>query len=154
MAFTGDLEHLPIVDVIQLLYTTRKSGTLTVMGPKGESRLIFSEGHIVSANHFNGLVRIGKVLLKMGAVTAEGLDESLAVQNDAGEGRKPLIATLIEMGNVKQEDAHKGLKKLVQLVVVELVSWTVGTFTLETQAISVIPPWTNMTLLILITAFR
>ena len=42
MAFTGDLELLNIVDIIQLLNTTRKSGTLFVKGLKGESRIIFS----------------------------------------------------------------------------------------------------------------
>lgn len=135
MAFTGDLEHLPIVDVIQLLHTTRKSGELTVRGAKGDSRLIFSEGHIVSANHLNSTVSIGRVLLKMGVITREDLDLALEVQENAGNNRKPLIGTLIEMGKVQQEDAHKGLKKLVQLVVVELVSWTNGTFTLETEAI-------------------
>lgn len=136
MAFTGDLEHLPIVDVIQLLNTTRKSGALTVRSEKGESKLIFSEGHIVSANHLNSSVCIGRVLRKMGVVSVEDLDQALEVQENAGDSRKPLIGTLIEMGKVKQEDAHKGLKKLVQLVVVELVGWIVGTFTLETEAIS------------------
>ncbi len=136
MAFTGDLEHLPIVDVIQLLNTTRKSGALTVRSEKGESKLIFSEGHIVSANHLNSSVCIGRVLRKMGVVSAEDLDQALEVQENAGDSRKPLIGTLIEMGKVKQEDAHNGLKKLVQLVVVELVGWIVGTFTLETEAIS------------------
>jgi len=136
MAFTGDLEHLPIVDVIQLLNTTRKSGALTVRSDRGESKLIFSEGHIVSANHLNSSVSIGRVLRKMGVVSAEDLDLALEVQENAGESRKPLIGTLIEMGKVKQEEAHEGLKKLVQLVVVELVGWTVGTFTLETEAIS------------------
>lgn len=136
MAFTGDLEHLPIVDVIQLLNTTRKSGALTVRSDKGESKLIFSEGHIVSANHLNSSVCIGRVLRKMGVVSSEDLDLALEVQENAGDSRKPLIGTLIEMGKVKQEDAHNGLKKLVQLVVVELVGWIVGTFTLETEAIS------------------
>lgn len=28
MSFVGDLEHLPIVDLIQLLHSTKKSGTL------------------------------------------------------------------------------------------------------------------------------
>ncbi|MDT8316827.1 MAG: DUF4388 domain-containing protein [bacterium] len=137
MAFTGDLEHLPIVDVIQLLNTTRKSGALTVRSEKGASKLIFSEGHIVSANHLNSSVCIGSVLRKMGVVSAEDLELALEAQESAGDSRKPLIGTLVEMGKVKQEDAHNGLKKLVQLVVVELVGWTVGTFTLETEAISV-----------------
>ena len=41
MSFDGDLEHLPIVDVIQLLHSTGKSGTLTLKSPKGESQLVF-----------------------------------------------------------------------------------------------------------------
>ena len=46
MSFTGDLEHLSIVDVIQLLHATRKSGTLVVQGRKGESQLVFKDGYI------------------------------------------------------------------------------------------------------------
>jgi hypothetical protein len=45
MAFTGDLEYLHIVDIIQLVNTTRKSGAFSVQGERGESRLIFSNGY-------------------------------------------------------------------------------------------------------------
>ena len=62
MSFTGDLEHLPIVDVIQLLHATRKSGVLRVTCRKGESQLVFKDGYMVSANHLNNSVRIGKIL--------------------------------------------------------------------------------------------
>ncbi|MDP3111181.1 MAG: DUF4388 domain-containing protein, partial [Thermodesulfovibrionales bacterium] len=68
MAFTGELEQLHIVDIIQLLNTTRKSGTLSVKGSRGESRIIFSNGYIVGANYLNK-VRIGTVLVKMNAIT-------------------------------------------------------------------------------------
>lgn len=137
MAFSGDLEHLPIVDIIQLLHTTKKSGILTVRGEKGQSRIVFSEGHIVSANYLNGKVRIGRILVKMNAVTPEDLEEAIASQINAGENRKPLISTLLELGKIKQEEAHKGLKKLVEMTVVELVGWTSGTFTLDTEVIAV-----------------
>jgi len=39
MSFVGDLEHLPIVDVIQLLHATRKSGTLCMKSLKGRASL-------------------------------------------------------------------------------------------------------------------
>ena len=136
MAFTGELEHLSIIDVIQLLHSTRKSGILSVNGEKGESRIVFSEGHIVSANYLNSRVRVGKILVKMGVLTEADLEEALEAQKNAGENRKPLIATLIESGKIKQEDAHKGLKKLVEMTVVELVDWTSGTFTLDTEPIT------------------
>ncbi len=136
MAFTGELEQLHIVDIIQLLNTTRKSGTLSVKGSKGESRIIFSNGYIVGARHLNK-VRIGTVLVKMNAITIENLKQALKVQKNAGKNRKPLIATLIELGKLKHDDATRGLTKLIEMTVVELVGWTKGTFTLDTEAVVV-----------------
>ena len=84
MAFTGELEQLHIVDIIQLLNTTRKSGALFVKGSNGESRIIFSNGYIVGANHLNR-VRIGTVLVKLNAITIEDLKQALEVQKRQGK---------------------------------------------------------------------
>ena len=139
MAFTGDLEHLHIVDIIQLLHTTRKSGTFSVKGSKGESRIIFSKGYIVGASHLDGRIRIGTVLVKMNAISREDLEKAVAVQKSAGKNRKPLITTLIELGKLGHEEASRGLKKLIEITVVELIGWTKGTFTLDMEAIAVSP---------------
>ena len=74
MSFVGDLEHLPIVDVIQLLHATRKSGTLCLKSAKGESQLVFSDGCIVSANHSNNSVRIGQILVQMNVISPDLLE--------------------------------------------------------------------------------
>jgi DNA-binding NarL/FixJ family response regulator len=137
MAFTGDLEHIHIVDIFQLLHTTRKSGTFSIKGSKGKSQLIFSNGCIVGANHLNNRIRIGTVLVKMNAITRQDLEKALDVQKKAGKDRKPLIATLIEMGKLDHDRAFKGLKKLIEMTIVELIGWTKGTFTLDTEAIAV-----------------
>jgi hypothetical protein len=143
MAFTGDLEHLHIVDIIQLLNTTRKSGIFSVTGEKGESsRIIFSNGYIVGASHLNNKVRIGTVLVKEKAITAEDLRLALDVQKKAGKDRKPLIATLIDLGKVNREKAAKGLKKLIEMTLVELVGWNKGIFTLDSDIVSVSPECT------------
>ncbi len=137
MALTGDLEHIHIIDLFQLLHTTRKSGTFTVSGSKGESQIIFSNGYIVSANHLNSRIRIGTVLVKMNAITHEDLEQALEVQKNAGKDRKPLIATLIGLNKLGRNEAFKGLKKLIEMTIVELIGWTKGTFTLDTEAIAV-----------------
>jgi hypothetical protein len=135
MAFTGDLQNLHIVDIIQLVHTTRKSGIFSVKGGKGESSIVFSNGYIVGANHLNNTVRIGTVLVKMGAITVEDLKQALAVSKDTAKESEPLLGTLIRMGKLKREDALRGLKKLVELTIVELMSWTKGTFTFDTDAV-------------------
>ncbi len=139
MAFTGDLEHLHIVDIIQLLHTTRKSGTFSVKGSRGESRIIFSNGYIVGASHLNNRICIGTVLVKMNAITLKDLEKALEVQKSAGNDRKPLIATLIELGKLRQEEALKGLRTLIEMTIVELIGWTKGTFTLDKEDIAVSP---------------
>ena len=139
MAFTGDLEHLHIVDIIQLLNTTRKSGTFSVRGSRGESRLIFSNGSLVGASHLNNKVCIGGVLIGMHALAPDDLKKALEIQKKAGKDRKPLIATLIGLGKLGRDDAAKGLKKLIEITLVELIGWTSGTFTLDTDAIVVSP---------------
>jgi hypothetical protein len=138
MPFTGELEHLNIVDIIQLVHTTRKSGIFSVKGRNGESRIVFNAGYIVGANHIDNSVRIGTVLVKTGAITIDDLKQAMGVMKNADKNRMPLLATLVQMGKLKREDALRGLKKLVELTIVELMGWTKGTFTFDTDAIVVV----------------
>ncbi|NJD91112.1 MAG: DUF4388 domain-containing protein [Geobacter sp.] len=131
MAFTGDLEHLPIVDLIQLLNSTRKTGVLTVNGRKGESQLVFKDGYIVSASHLNNSVRIGDVLIKMKFLTAADIEAGLKRQAVDGENRRPLAITLIELGLLNEENAYKALQHLIEMTVVEILTWKTGRFSLS-----------------------
>ena len=131
MSFNGDLEHFPLVDVIQLLHMTSKTGILYLKSPKGESQLVFHEGFFVSANHLNNSVRIGKVLVDMNAITQEQLHQALVEQKEAGKNRKPLIATLIEQGMIDKDTAFKGLESLIEMTIVEVLTWGSGSFSLD-----------------------
>lgn len=134
MSFAGDLEHLPIVDVIQLLHSTKKTGTLSLTSSKGESQLVFNDGYIVSANHVRNNVRIGQILVEMGAITSEQLEQALLQQIRASNDRKPLIATLIEAEVIDQKTAFSSLETLIELTIVEILTWTQGTFALNVDS--------------------
>lgn len=131
MSFNGALEHIPLVDVIQLLHMTGKTGILYLKSPKGESQLVFHEGFFVSANHLNNSVRIGQVLVDMKAISEEQLDQALTIQKNAGADRKPLIATLIEQGTIDKDIAYQGLETLIEMTIVEVMTWSSGTFLLD-----------------------
>lgn len=136
MSFSGDLEHLPIVDIIQLLNSTRKSGTLKLLGGKGESRLVFSDGHIICANHSNNSVRLGQVLISMNAITPELLQQTLEEQKQAGEQRQPLVAMLIDSGKIGKELAFKGLEALIVMTIIDILTWDGGTFTVDVDDVA------------------
>ncbi|MBC7962634.1 MAG: DUF4388 domain-containing protein [Steroidobacteraceae bacterium] len=131
MSFNGALEHIPLVDVIQLLHMTAKTGILYLKSPKGESQLVFRDGFFVSANHLNNCVRIGQVLVEMNAISEEQLEKALTVQKNAATDRKPLIATLIEQGTIDKDTAFKGLETLIEMTIVEVLTWSSGTFSLD-----------------------
>jgi len=131
MAFKGDLEHLPIVDVIQLLNSTGKSGVLLVKGRKGESQLVFKDGYIVSATHLNNSVRIGSVLVEMGFVSPLQIEQGLQKQQLDGENRRPLAITLIEMDILREQDAYNALQRLIEMTIVEILTWKSGEFILD-----------------------
>ena len=134
MSFTGNLEDLAIVDVVQLLHTTKKSGTLCVRGTRGQGQLVFQDGLIISAKHPDNNLRTGDYLVAMNFITQDVLNEALEVQKNEGN---PLIATLIEQGKINKEEAYKGLETLVDMTVVEMVRWTRGTFTLDVDSVEV-----------------
>ena len=133
MSFTGDLEHLPIVDVIQLMHSTRNSGILHINGKRGESQLVFKNGYIVGASHLNNGIRIGDILVAHGAITEEILQEALGIQHTPGTPRRPLIVTLLEWGMVEEQEAYSALRSLIELTLVEVLTWRKGTFTLEAK---------------------
>lgn len=137
MPLTGELEHLPIVDVIQLIHSTRKSGTLNVYSRKGEGQLVFNNGYIVSATHSSERLKIGKILLDNEIITEEDLERALGIQELSGEDRKPLIATLLDHCGLSKDAAFKALETLIEMTVVEMISWARGIFTLDVDDINV-----------------
>lgn len=137
MPLTGELEHLPIVDVIQLIHSTRKSGTLNVYSRKGEGQLVFNNGYIVSATHSSEKLKIGKILLEREIIDQNDLDKALGIQELSGDDRKPLIATLLEHCGLSKDSAFKALETLIEMTVVEMICWTRGIFTLDIDEINV-----------------
>ena len=137
MPLTGELEHLPIVDVIQLIHSTRKSGTLNVYSRKGEGQLVFNNGYIVSATHSSEKLKIGKILLESNIIGQDDLDKALGIQELSEQDRKPLIATLLEHCGLSKDAAFKALETLIEMTVVEMICWTRGIFTLDIDEVNV-----------------
>ncbi len=131
MSLHGNLEQFPIIDVIQLLNGARKSGILRLSSTKGESQLVFHNGDLVSANYLNNRVRIGQVLVSAGAITEEQLVQALDIQKNLGDARKPLVITMLEHDMVDETAAYNGLESLIEMTIVEVLTWKEGQFSLE-----------------------
>jgi hypothetical protein len=141
MSLIGDLSQFLISDIIQFLHETRKSGAIRIGCFKGECILVLSKGDIVGANYLNGMVRIGQILVHIGAITKAELSWALAIQQQDPQNRKPLVLTLLENSMVNKEAACKGLKILVEMTLVEVLSWDSGHYEFEESPVSNIGSW-------------
>ncbi|MEE8327127.1 MAG: DUF4388 domain-containing protein [candidate division NC10 bacterium] len=127
--FEGSLQNFSIVDVLQLLHTSRKTGILRAASPSGRARILLRDGHIVGCRHPNEDVAVGQILVEMSAVTQPDVDQALEQQRQAGQRRHPLIATLVEMGVLDEDVGWKALIRMVEMTIVEVLGWQKGTFT-------------------------
>jgi Domain of unknown function (DUF4388) len=129
MPFEGNLEDIPVEDIIQLLHFAQKSGRLRLQDKKhGRACLTFKNGAITSASHPGSGVDIGNILRELDTVSQDALEKAVTRQKGAGEDRKPLVATLVEMGELDCQEASEGLVRLVERVVQDIISWRRGSF--------------------------
>ncbi|HET8643971.1 MAG TPA: DUF4388 domain-containing protein [Vicinamibacteria bacterium] len=52
MSLTGNLEDLPLLDILQIVSFSKKTGFLSIRAPSGHSAIVFREGFVVAAFTF------------------------------------------------------------------------------------------------------
>lgn len=102
MGFAGDLDDLPLQDILYLLSTRRKSGRLTLRTLSNEFVLLFDQGRIASVITDDDSLRIGRLLVEQGYLTEAQLEQALALQ--AVTDRSSRIGdVLVALGFVTRE---------------------------------------------------
>jgi len=135
-AFEGSLDKLSIVDVLQLLHISQRTGRLTLeSGPK-RARLWLKNGHIVSGEHPDDKVVTGQIVIAEGYASRDDVEAGLAEQKRQGSERRPLIATLVQTGKLQEAQGFQVLSKLVEQTILEVLRWTDGTFLFEVAEVN------------------
>lgn len=134
MAFSGNLEHLPIVDVLQLLETTKKSGTLLVR--KDNTLYLFGieKGYIVSITHPNTSQSLGKAI-----TFAKILDdrEFFELYNYCRNNKTTIVNFLLNKKGVSIDKIAQILNHFAELTVVDILTWSSGNFELTIDNIEI-----------------
>lgn len=136
MSFSGNLEHLPIVDVIQLLNSTKKTGTLLVNTDILEYKIGFNDGHIVSVTHPDTNMSLIKVIKEKKIIDDITIDTVLENIKDFS---RPLIVELLEKNVIDSKTALAVLQSLVELTVVDILTWDKGNFQLFVDRVELEP---------------
>ena len=86
MAIRGSLREASLPDVLQLLAMGKKTGCLSVSYRSNFGYIYFDGGRISYASIVNRRDRLGDLLVKVGLISREQLDEAIAA---AGHGPRP-----------------------------------------------------------------
>jgi outer membrane protein assembly factor BamB len=123
----GNLSGFSLGEIFQSLAINRHTGTLTITTTKGDRKYIyFSKGEISLFSHGHPETpRVGEVLIRMGVLTREGLDQALDEQK---KSHKLLGAVLAELGLATAEDISTALRTKIREEIFDLFLWQEGEF--------------------------
>ena len=132
MAIEGPLRELGVHDVFQLLDLTRKTGALRVRSALRDNDGVvqFRNGRVVGASMRDETHRLGRMLVQAGRVTEEELLEALKIRIQEGETRR-VGEILVAMGALSQRELDRQVRRQIEAVVFDLLSWSEGYFSFE-----------------------
>lgn len=125
MGFQGKFRDLSLVDILQVVQMTQKSGVLDIFDGPRHCSIVFRDGKIVDARPV-GSGRLtdwleAKGLIPMGAKEA-------AAEGPAGER---IGERLVRNGAITAEGLHAALVERVETTVYDALSWVNGQFDFE-----------------------
>ena len=134
MALEGPLKELHIQDVFQLLDLGRKTGVLRVTSElrQAAGTVSFERGGVVAATLGKDRQPIGALLVRVGKISAQQLQEARALQQ-AGDPRR-LGDILVESGAISRRELDRQLKYQIEESIFALLGWSEGYFRFEEGA--------------------
>jgi Domain of unknown function (DUF4388) len=133
VSLDGNLRVFSLTEVFQMLGMQRKSGILTVEGPKDTISVGIVAGRVVSVESTSTPIenRLGTLLVKAGKLSEEALADALDSQK-----RKPerLGRLLLAEGIVRPEDLREAFRLQVHRILFGAFGWTDGRFRFAPQA--------------------
>ena len=129
MAIEGPLRELGIHDVFQLLDLSRKTGSLRVTSAlrDNEGIVSFESGRVVSASIRTNPHPLGALLVKAGKISEGDLERARTAQAQRGDGKR-LGELLVEAGCLTWRELERQVRRQIETVVFELMSWQEGFF--------------------------
>lgn len=121
----GSLASFKLPDVLTLLSSGNKSGTLMLAGFGRQSYVLFSGGALVYAGSDQEKFRLGNLLLRKKRITREQLQEVDLAMRRSG-ARFGQIA--VQKGILSDDELREHLKVQVSEVVYDAFVWIEGTF--------------------------
>ncbi|MCC6791823.1 MAG: DUF4388 domain-containing protein [Thermomicrobiales bacterium] len=103
MAFMGETAVIGLAELLSVLAARRHTGRLTIISDGEEAQIFLEDGKVILVNSSNHALRLGRILLRLGILSADQLESALR-QQDAQGGGRPLGQILLAAKVVAEAD--------------------------------------------------
>ena len=110
MAFMGETSDVGVAELLSVLARRGHTGRLHINSQGEEVQVILNGGKVTQVSSSHHSLRIGRVLVRMGALKEEELNEAVK-QQVSQQGNRPLGQILTASGYVTQSDLARMLRK-------------------------------------------
>lgn len=131
MGFTGNLQTLPISEVLSLLISSAKTGVLNCSGEDDFIQFFFYNSKLIKLVTLDEHLLFGEILIRRGLITRQDLSYALKLQKDVG---KLIGEVFIDLNMLNAQHISDSLKYQLEEVLFRIVEWGSGRFSFEEQS--------------------
>ncbi|MBU1238565.1 response regulator [Myxococcota bacterium] len=126
-AMTGELQTIPIVEILPLLASQRQNGILTVSKSNSKIDMYFRDGNVelASAAGVSEEYLLGRYVVEMELMTKDELDQFINELPAQGL----LGLQLVRQGKLSDDELKQAMTKQTRELCYELLKWDKGRFT-------------------------
>lgn len=134
MSLVGNLEDLPLADILQIVSLSKRTGILTIETEEGRNIIVFKNGLIVSAACPSPKIKnLGQILLERKLTTQARLSELLETQKS--RGNEPLGSIVLEAGIIDKDTLQQMIKTQIRATIYHLMNMSEGNFSFDLSEI-------------------
>lgn len=123
----GRIERFTLPEILQLIASSRKSGTLGIQKDDSIVMVYFKEGDVIYGYGPRETFHLGQLLKERGIISAEQLEEAVGIQART-ENTKRLGEIMISRRFIDRADLGAVVNKQVEELLYSLLSWETGSF--------------------------
>lgn len=117
--FKGDLSEVTLPDILEFLRVSRKTGVLSFKKERIRKSLYLKDGNVIFATSNVTEERLGDLLLRLGKISKEDYEQSVAML----PSKKRQGKILIEMGSISPKQLWEGVQDQIRQIVFSLFNW-------------------------------
>lgn len=123
----GNIERFTLPEILQLIASSRKSGTLGIQKDDSIVMVYFREGNIIYGYGPRQTFHLGQLLKDRGVISARQLEDAIRIQAQT-ENSKRLGEILVTRGFIDRADLEAVIRQQVEELLYSLLAWTSGSF--------------------------